>query len=116
MADGLARNSTLVNLDLSSNKVSGESMARWEEVVGACSLRRLDLSHNPLGDEGAIRLLRGLLEGRAKARKPPRMRELALRNVDMGDEAGLVLTQLASQNRKVQRVQIEGNAISYKYL
>lgn len=104
-------------------------MARWEEVVGKCSLRHLDVSHNQLGDEGAIKLIKGLLEGplRTKAeerrnphkaglRRTPRLRHLVMRNVGMGDEAGLVLTQLVSQNRKVQRVQIEGNTINYKYV
>jgi hypothetical protein len=39
-----------------------------------------------------------------------------MKNVDMGDEAGLVLTQLISQNNKIQRVCIEGNILNYKYV
>jgi len=38
-------------------------MKRWQEVIGKCSLRYLDISSNPLYDEGAICIIKGLLEG-----------------------------------------------------
>ncbi len=112
LADGIARNSTLRHLDISSNKVTGESMKRWEEVLGKSYLRYFDVSHNNLGDEGAVSLVKALLEGgpiRTKAderrdpskgpagtRRLPKLRHLLMKNINMGDEAGLVLTQLVS--------------------
>jgi Leucine Rich repeat len=61
LADGVARNSTLRHLDISSNRIKQESMARWQEVIGKCSLRYFDISCNYLYDEGAICIIKGLL-------------------------------------------------------
>jgi len=87
-------------------------MKRWEEVLGKSYLRYFDVSHNNLGDEGAVSLVKALLEGgpiRTKAderrdaskgpagtRRLPKLRNLLMKNINMGDEAGLVLTQLVS--------------------
>ena len=76
-------------------------------MLGKSSLRYFDISNNPLYDEGAICIVKGLLEGPlvteaeakrdpsrgpAWSRRQPKLRQLIMRNVSMGDEAGMVLT------------------------
>jgi Ran GTPase-activating protein (RanGAP) involved in mRNA processing and transport len=63
LADGIARNSTLRHLDISSNRIGAESMKRWEEILGHAPLKYLDISCNNLYDEGAMCVIRGLLAG-----------------------------------------------------
>ena len=53
IAEGLSRNTTLRVLDLSNNGIGPAPMKRWQEIIGKCSLRTLDISNNPLYDEGA---------------------------------------------------------------
>jgi len=60
IAKGLSRNSTLKVLDLSNNRIGPEPMKRWQEIIGKCSLKSLDLSNNPLYDEGALCIFKGL--------------------------------------------------------
>lgn len=133
LAEGVQRNQTLKRLDLSGNRITQGSMKSWQDVIGKSFLRYFDISNNNLHDEGAICLLKGLLEGRsvikdelmnAKQRsdpanwvkKAPKMKHLLMRNVSMGDEAGVVLSQLISHNRKIRRIAIEGNTINFKYV
>lgn len=84
-------------------------MKRWQEIIGKSSLRHLDISNNPLHDQGVSLLIQGLLEGPviseadakrdpsrgpAWSRRPPKLRTLILKSVCMADETGVYLTQL----------------------
>lgn len=104
-------------------------MKRWQEVLGKSSLRYLDVSNNALYDEGAICLIKSLLDGplistdplhkkdpSTWVRKDPKLRTLLMRNVSMGDAAGMVLSQLIAHNRKFKKIAIEGNTINFKYI
>ena len=62
IAEGLSRNTTLRYLDLNGNRIGGDSLKRWREVIASCGLRQLDIANNPLYDEGAQLLIRGLLD------------------------------------------------------
>lgn len=133
LADGLARNSTLRHLDISQNRIEQHSMHRWEEVLGRSPLKYLDISCNNLHDEGAMCVIRGLIQGWtvsqvdvklapahkqwvASMRMLPKLRHLIMRNVEMGDQAGILLSQLIAANQKLQRIAIEGNTINFKYV
>jgi Ran GTPase-activating protein (RanGAP) involved in mRNA processing and transport len=131
IAEGLSRNATLKVLDLSNNRIGPEPMKRWQEIIGKCSLRELDLSGNPLYDAGATCIFKGLQEGTyisekmvrqdpslapANRRLTPRLKYLSMRNVEMSDVTAPVITELLQGNLRVVKMGIEGNTINYKYL
>ncbi len=131
IAEGLSRNSTLRHLDISSNRIGGPSLKRWQEVIGKCNLRYFDISNNPLYDEGAQCLIRGLMEGPLVteemvkqqpnlgpvwSRLPPKLKYVYMKNVNMGDETGVLITQLISTNKRLLKLQIDNNTINFKYI
>jgi Ran GTPase-activating protein (RanGAP) involved in mRNA processing and transport len=131
IAEGLSRNTTLRHLDISTNRIGGQSLKRWQEVIGKANLRYFDISNNPLYDEGAQCLIRGLMEGTlvteemaklhphlgpAWSRLTPKLKYVHLKNVNMGDETGVLVTQLISTNKRLLKLSIDNNTINFKYI
>lgn len=63
IVDGMAKNTTLKQLDLTNNKITSAGVKRWSEVLGKTGLTHLDLSCNEFGDEGTLALVKGLSFG-----------------------------------------------------
>ena len=131
IAEGLSRNTTLRSLDISNNRIGGPSLKRWQEVIGKCNLRHFDISNNNLYDEGAQFLIRGLMEGplvteemlRAHpnigplwSRLVPKLKYVHMKNVNMGDETGVLITQLISQNKRLLKLAIDNNTMNFRYI
>ena len=89
------------------------------------------MSNNPLYDEGAQRVFKGLMEGvvisEAMYKKDPSigpmyskitppMKYLSMRNVDMGDASASVIIELLQENKRIEKIIIEGNTINYKHV
>ena len=106
-------------------------MKRWQEIIGKCSLKSLDLSNNPLYDDGAKCIFKGLQEGTyisenmvrkdpslapANRRLTPSIKILCMRNVDMSDSTAPLIAEVLQENNRLQKVAIDGNTINYKYL
>ena len=79
-------------------------------------IRRLDLSHNLLGSEGTLQLIRGLLFCRARFSSPDLMTdslwgliEINLANNGVGDEAMAELMVYAKKDVFLEKVFLQGN-------
>lgn len=60
IAEGLGRNTLLKILDLSSNKITGNGLHKWSDILGKTGITHLDFSNNNLGDEGILCIVKGL--------------------------------------------------------
>lgn len=115
IAEGLAKNTTLKYLDLSSNKLEPDSLKKWEKVLGRTGLLHLDLSFNNLADSGVISLVKGL-QVTQETERDPFLEYLGLKSVQMNDESGLQLSQLMMSNNRMQKVNTDSNTVHHKYI
>jgi hypothetical protein len=54
--------------------------------------------------------------GKPWTRIVPKLKYLHLKNVNMSDETGVLVTQLITNNKRIQRLSIELNTINFKYI
>lgn len=103
-------NMNLERLYANFNSIGHEGCHVFAETLGAglVPLQVIDLSNNPIGDEGAICLARHLIT--AAKRSPSTLRHLALNNCSIGDQGLLQLVAMVSHVTSLQLLEVADNA------
>ena len=105
--DCLMNNSTLTELNLSSNKITDEGVKKLAEDIQVNALQKLNLSGNEIADEGA----KGLGEA---IQVNITLQELNISSNKISDEGAKRLGEAIQVNTTLQELNISKNCISKK--
>lgn len=106
LADAIEKNNRCAALDLSYNFVKCDGAAALARCLPHSQLRRIDLSHNPLGSRGTKSIGQAIgLPGAVG------LRSLKLSHVGMGSVGAVALAEGVAANKGLRLLDISGNQL-----
>jgi serine/threonine protein kinase/Ran GTPase-activating protein (RanGAP) involved in mRNA processing and transport len=100
----LNRSESLTSLDLCYNRIGQNISVMADALRKNTTLKTLKLSGNRLGDQGAERLVRALLQHGA-------LTHLSLQNNEIRDQGARALAELLRKNNKITHLHVDANNI-----